>query len=48
MLWLRLVYSLGSFLAVLHDSARAECDEWYADNNRGGRLSLKVQALVAE
>lgn len=35
--------SPGSFLTVLHDSTRAECHEWYADKNRGERLSLKVQ-----
>lgn len=26
--------SLGSFLTVLHDSARSECHEWYADKKR--------------
>lgn len=36
--------SPGSFLTVLHDSTRAECHEWYADKNRGERLSLKVQS----
>jgi len=46
MLWLRLVYN--SFLTVLHDSARAECDEWYADKNRGERLSLEGRAVVEE
>lgn len=40
--------SLGSFLTVLHDSTRAECDEWYADKNRGERLSLKGRALLEE
>lgn len=35
--------SPSSFLTVLHDSTRAECHEWYADKNRGERLSLKVQ-----
>lgn len=32
--------SLGSFLTVLHDSTRAECDEWYADKNRGERKAF--------
>lgn len=36
--------SPGSFLAVLHDSTRDECHEWYADKSRGERLSLKAQS----